>query len=231
MSQSLIVEQDMTWSVFVLGHKVEKQANPLLCDIPHHLNHSSFLKLFSILDSVTVCPGSPQPHYLDMGRSRKGNFLSARKQPMAVLETSPLTTIRTVDCHLLTHGLKCDKCKNYEPTLRALHSHWVHKKNSSPKSVSKFTNNRYLDTPQKNFKLQSLKRKAIGADRLAKKLAEKIERVTERNGIEVDANLHGDLLSIMQNNDANISDKFPPGTFRHHELRGFFTIITFKFFP
>ena len=107
VSQSLIVEQDMTWSVFVLGHKVEKQANALLCDIPHHLNHSSFLKLYSILDSATVCPGSPQPHYLDMARSRKGNFLSARKQPMAVLETSPLTTIRTVDCHLLTHGLKC----------------------------------------------------------------------------------------------------------------------------
>lgn len=212
MSLSLLIEQDLTWRVFVLGHKVEKQANTLLCDIPHHLDTASFVELYSILDSATVCSGCPQSRYVDMARSRGGKFLSGNNQPTALLEASPFTTIRRVDCHLLANDLKCIKCKNYESTLRTLYSRWVHKKNSSPKPVSKFTNNRYLDATQKDYKLQSLREKqslirekAGATNKAAKKLMERIEYPA---GFEVDI--------VICKNDyyyASIGDQFPPGTF------------------
>ena len=149
-----------------------------------------------------------------MANSRKGMFLSASKQPIARLETEPLPTIRTVGCHLLISSMKCCKCMDYESTLRALHSCWVKNKKCSPSEPSKFTNNRYLKTPEKMAKLKVLQEKASLGDKV-KKLRETIQHSTEQNGVEVDENLHTDLVSIMKNNYSSVEAQFPVGTFRH----------------
>ena len=213
VSHSLLINKDFTWTLHVLGHEIEKHANDLIRDIPDRLNISSFSNLLSLLDSANICPGNSQSHFVEMANSRKGTFMSANKQPVAKLEDS---TIRNIDCHVLTDKYKCTRCKSYEPTLRALYSRWSHKKETtSPSRISKFTNNRYLDTPQKIGKLKSLQEKSNAADRVLKKLKEVIRSSTENSGIVVDNNLHSDLLNIMQSNDKSIEDTFPAGTFRN----------------
>ena len=215
VSLSLTINEDFTWKLFVLGQQLEKQMNTLLCDIPYHLDVVSFSNLYSVLDSANICTGNSQSHFVDMANSRKGMFLSASKQPIARLETEPLPTIRTVGCDLLISSTKCCKCMDYESTLRALHSRWVKNKKCSLSEPSKFTNNRYLKTPEKMTKLKVLQEKASLGDKEIKKLWKTIQHSTEQNGVEVDENLHTDLVSIMKNNYSSVETQFPVGTFRH----------------
>ena len=85
----------------------------------------------------------------------------------------------------------------------------------SPSKSNKFTNNRYLKTPQKLRKLKSLRQMATAAERKIKQLKEKIIQITNKSGVEVDNALHSDLLTIMKDNDGCVDKKYPPGTFRH----------------
>ncbi len=83
------------------------------------------------------------------------------------------------------------------------------------KSHQAYTNDRYLDTPGKIRNLKSLEVKAASADRELKMLRKKIEVSTEKVGIEVDQDLHGDLLQSMKDHDKSIEDAYPAGSFRH----------------
>ena len=214
VSCSLIVDRELTWNVYVYGHRVKKEENVQLKEISSHLDVSSFLNLLSILGSVKLCPGNTQSHFLEMAHSRKGQFMSVTGCTIARLENYPIPTIRRVNCQLVTSESKCTGCKSYEATLRALHSQWVRSKGKSP-TKSKFTNNRYLKTPQKIRKLKSLRQKATAAERKVKQLRGKIQRITNKVGVEVDDALHNDLLTTMKDNDSRIEEKYPTGTFRY----------------
>ena len=158
--------------------------NTLLCDIPYQIDVVSFSKLYSVLDSA-ICTGNSQSHFVDMANSRKGMFLSASKKPIARLETEPLPTIRTVGCDLLISSTKCCKCMDYELTLRALHCRWVKNKKCSPSEPSKFTNNRYLKTPEKMSKLKLLQEKASLGDKEINKLRKKFSTQLNKMGLKL----------------------------------------------
>ena len=118
-------------------------------------------------------------------------------------------TIRTSGCTILVHGGKCDSCKSFRPTLRAMYSHWCHKK-----SPGKFANNRYLNTPEKSGKLERLASRVLTAEQQLKRLNEKIEVAANENGVSVDESLHNDLCRIMESSEEEVHKTFPDGTFQ-----------------
>ena len=104
---------------------------------------------------------------IEMADARKGIFKSKDGVVRAKVDTSlPVTldgevyhsTIRTTNCHILSLSPMCSKCKDYVSILRTCYSRWCKK---SGDEVSKFTNNRYLTSPQKTKKIEQLQRKVV----------------------------------------------------------------------
>lgn len=149
ISHSLIVNPDLSWKLFVQGHNVEK-TNQQLAIIPDHLDSTSLQLLISTLDSTKICPGHPDPVYVEMARNRKGVFKGQNGQIRATLEIShPVVdsngkvfpaTIRMVECELLiaSSSTTCCSCRAYRKTLRAFYSRFIQAKATT---LSKFTNN------------------------------------------------------------------------------------------
>lgn len=94
--------------------------------------------------------------------------------------------------------------------MRARYSRWK-KKCKSPK---KFSNNRYLSTPQKAKKLVHLQARALSAERELRVLSERLSAATNANNVVVDPQLHGDLKSIMEDNYSKVLEDFPEGSFQ-----------------
>lgn len=157
--------------------------NKQLSAIPMHLNSASFKSLIKIVECAKICPGHPNTNYIEMARKCKdGVFLSQNGDTKAKLEVTEdaigdtyLITIRTSQCELLIscEGVsRCDACKTYSKTLRALYSHFSN--NERIMTPSKFTNNRYLSSPDKERKLKHLRKRALMAEKEVERLKEVI---------------------------------------------------------
>ena len=101
-------------------------------------------------------------------------------------------------------------CKSYRPQLRAMYSRWSKKAAVS----AKYTNNRYLNTPQKKRKLKELQVRAHTAEKEVKKLRERIEQCAEQKGVQIQPSLNDDFLAIMTENNSQVEKHFPEGSFR-----------------
>ena len=166
-----------------------------------------------------MCAGNPDEKFIQMAKAKKGTIKSTNGKTIAVLDNSFQVslngevyqeTIRTTDCRLLVHGAKCQACTDYRPRLRAMHSRWSRDKGK----VSKLSNNRYMNTPQKQRKMKNLQARAYSAEQEVKKLQEYIKSSTEKNGVLVDENLHNDLQAVMTDQSKSINRLFPEGSFR-----------------
>lgn len=86
---------------------------------------------------------------------------------------------------------------------------------SSPVTdTTSLANVRYMTTPEKKEKISKTKRHVSVAEREVAKLQKQIETLTQECGETVDGELQEDLLSIMYNNNKNIREAYPEGSFR-----------------
>ena len=219
ITHEVCVREDFTWSVSIHGKNLQHIPNAPLSDIPSILTSPDLHKLICTLDVATICPGNPDDQYAPMVTAHKDVFMSAKGEEMARLETGfPVTlngdvyyrTIRTTQCSLLVGQGKCSACKTYRPRLRAMWSRWSKKVSV----LAKYTNNRYLNTPQKKRKLEQLQVRASNSEKEVKKLQEKIEQCCERNGVQIHSSLNDDLIQIMSEYAAHVEEHFPEGSFR-----------------
>ena len=218
---TLCVQDDLTWTVFIHGKKKLHQiSNTPLSGISSTLNPLSLQKLISILDEACICPGNPNDQILPMATAHKGVFVSGSGGEKARLEKDFQVilngdvyhqTIRTTTRSLLVSQGKCNSCKSYRPQLRAMCSRWS-KKVAVP---AKYTNNRYLSTPQKKRKMKELQVHAYTTEKEVKKLRERIEQCAEQNGVQIQPSLNEDFLVIMTENNSQVEEHFPEGSFRH----------------
>ena len=120
-----------------------------------------------------------------------------------------MRTIRTSQCDIPIHGGKCEPCSQFRPTLRAMHSCWV-KKPQSPKTPKKYTNNRYLNTPEKLKKLKSVQARTAFLLKEVNILSKKLSPST----VPVDAALNTHLVRRMEEGSKSIADSFRQGSFK-----------------
>ena len=219
ITHSLVVNTDFTWKLIVHGHEVLHVSTPLLSAIPEHLNKQSLAHLLTAIDSAIIFPGNPDERFIEMAKSHKGKLLTKSGEiraytdsgfPLSIEKNVVSTTIRTSGCEIVTIGGRCSKCNNYRRQLRMAHSRHSRKSSDS----LKFTNNRYLNTPQKAKKLKSLQARASVPEKEIKRLKLKIEKLSTLNGVIVDEPLHQELSTIMDEQNQSIESKFPEGTFR-----------------
>ena len=216
ISHSIIINPDMTWNVHVHGNKVLCRRNTPISQFSDELSVESLQSLISVVDSASVCPRNPDEKFM---KAKKGVITSTSGQKTATIDNAFQVslngevyqqTIRTTDCSLLVHGTKCQACTDYWSHLRAMYSWWSRNKGE----VSKFSNNRYLNTPQKQKKMKTLQARAYSAEQEVKKLREYIKSSTEKNGVLVDEKLHNDLQAVMKDQNKEINKLFPEGSFR-----------------
>jgi len=150
VTHCVTVAPDMTWTVHVHGRQLAPSPHSPLSSLREKVSPSTLAGLVNLLDRACLCPGHPDKNFLDMANSRKGKFTSTDGKVTAFIDelggsfngSEYPQTVRTTGCTLLVHGGKCDSCKSFRPTLRAMYSRWCHRK-----SPHKFANNQYLNTP------------------------------------------------------------------------------------
>lgn len=219
VTHTLCVQEDLTWHVFIHGNKLHQISDTPLSVISSTLSPLSLLKLISILDEACVCPGNPDSQFLPMAAAHKGVFMSGSAEEKAHIEKdfqvvlngqSYNETIRTTTCSLLVGQGKCGSCRSYRPQLRAMYSRWSKK----PAISAKYTNNRYLNTPQKKKKMKELQVRAYTAEKEVKNLKERIEQCAEQKGVQIQPSLNEDFLAIMTEKNSEVEKCFPEGSFR-----------------
>ena len=94
-----------------------------------------------------------------------------------------------------------------------MYSRWLRSGNKG-NVESKFTNNRYLHSLQKDAKLKNLQERAVVGEKERNALHAAVEELTRKNGVNVEPSFHQDLISIMGENQDKIAAQYPEGSFR-----------------
>ena len=146
------MNNDLTWSLHVHNHLVSHSTCPALSTIPEVLNLSSLIQLLQLLDSLYICSGQTDSHLVSMVSAKKGKILSPSGKVVASVESyAPVflngswysKTVRTSECHLVSHTLRCEICSKYRPTLRAIYHRWSKGCSNDMSDTSSHTNERY----------------------------------------------------------------------------------------
>ena len=123
-------------------------------------------------------------------------------------------TIRSSGCEILIcigPAKRCLQCTMHRKSLHAMVSQNRAKSSSERVMPSSHTNYRYLSAPDLRSRLTLLHKEycktTLQLERLRKKVAIYCE---EDNGMEVDAETHDDLKSIVVNNSATVVGFYPP---------------------
>ena len=220
VTHCLSVSSNLQWSVSVHDHEVKQSNCPALASVSKELTPQSLECLLTLVDSLNICIGQPDDHFVEMVSSKNNILKSQDGSVMAIVDDhlngEVLTkTVRTTRCELLLDGdcMKCTPCKTYRPTLRTLYNRYSHRSSDSISDASSHANIRYMNTPEKKDKIMKLKKKAQSAEKEVSKLQAKIKKLTQEQGESVDEALHGDLESIMKENNDEIAKAYPEGSF------------------
>ena len=144
--------------------------------------------------------------------AKKGKIVSNEGRTVCILDNTDPQTVCTADCEILSASVKCSACTKYRATLRAMYHRWS-KKQQDMQDSSTFTNDRYLNTPQKKKKMEKLKKRARAAECAVEKLQERVRRVTQEQGETLETTLQSDMLAIMEENTDKIKSAYSEGSF------------------
>ena len=92
------------------------------------------------------------------------------------------------------------------------HSKSGETKDHDKTNPSSHTNYRFLDPSEKD---ECLHRFHTKAKLQISRLKERVCIAIEQRGIQVHDDLQSDLIAIMEDNNSNVINTYPPGSFRH----------------
>ena len=230
VTHSLTINVDLSWTLFVNQHKIDADTCVALRSFAGPLNGVKLSQLLATVDKLLICAGQPDDHFVRMVLAKKGKILSSNGKVVAYVDNERVElngelypqTVRTSECEVIGHSVKCSSCSQYRATLRSMYHRWNKRKlhgggqsstTESSSETSKFTNERYLNTPEKIAKIDDLRRRAHNAEQTVTKLREKVRKLTEEQGEVLDQTFQQDLFHIMQENSDNIKKAYPEGSF------------------
>ena len=110
--------------------------------------------------------------------------------------------IRHTGCHLLiSSGSRCMQCMTYcNNSLRceANRLKQLDKENSNPSNPSSHINYRFMTTPERNDRICTLHDQVRVKEKSLQLMHKQASRMIQNSGINLDADLHHDLLSVMK---------------------------------
>lgn len=177
------------------GQQVHQSMCTPLCSFPSVLpDEAATFNLLNHINQLRDCPGQPDKHFVKLLQKRKGCIKSLDGSIVASIDNHSIVTlngkkfdetVRVAKCELLTNVAKCDSCKNYRPTLRALHNRHTKmspKKHEKKTQVGSKTNFRYLSTPEKRQRYSNVRAEMEVNKRKVEILKAKITQLSERDG-------------------------------------------------
>ena len=126
-------------------------------------------------------------------------------------------TIRCTSCEVFVEqsALRCDPCKAYRKILNSMLSRQQRATDQSPTQPDSHANFRYLNTPQRKKRIERLHVCAKVCQQRVKRLRERLDRAIEERGVEVDADLHDDLIKTMnEENTLDLVNQYDPDSFQ-----------------
>ena len=166
-----IVKNTHNWNVFV-GEK-DVSENKAFEAINSVLSSDSALELLTLCSNLNFCVGNEDFSKLCQEKSKKDGRVAFHDRSNNVIASQvkdPIckmlgldSTIRHINCELISVNKRCIQCNNYRPTLRALQAKLDQNKNkhtdfSDKKLSSSFVNNRYLNRNELISKLDDRKK-------------------------------------------------------------------------
>lgn len=224
VTHCLSINEDLTWNLYIHGKQVNVAACTELQPVPDKLLPPSVDSLLRKLDTLNVCVGNHDAHFIELCASHKGQILSPDGTVAAFNDMhcaivhegeSVPSTVRTSKCDLIvSRGARCDHCKKYRSVLRAMYSRQQKSTPSSERTdISSHTNYRYLTTPEKAKRMTNLRAEVVQQKRKISLLEERVKYLTEVAGIEVDDDINHDLSDIMDEMTEEVHKKFPENSF------------------
>ena len=222
---SLVVKEDFTWSLTVHGVDVDGKRCPSISKFSNPLLPVNVNQFIECLDKLAICPGHPDSHFVEFAMAKR-KFTSANGKVTAVLDsTSDVTlngdtfsnTVRVANCQMLVPSGKCCACVSYRPSLRTMYNRWLKNKKLTPTrrtNSSSRVNIRWLNTPEKRKRIQSIQRRLVAAERQVEQLKEKIRNSVKSHGVIVDNQLSDDLSQIVSDHTPTIIADFPENSFQ-----------------
>ena len=132
--------------------------------------------------------------------------------PVTLNGMDHVETVRTTYCDILVKGSKCMPCKNYRKTIR-LYNRWAKRKSDTTSdSSSCHVNDRYLNTPEKIRKIDTLRKRARKTEGELKKVKERVNTLIDQ-GKEIDQQVHSDLIEVMNEHTTEVYETFSEGSF------------------
>eukprot|EP00731_Ephydatia_muelleri_P010173 Em0005g759a len=226
VTKSVTINEDLSWSVNVHGHKlIAGKCNALCCVKDKITTKAALSRLVHQIDSLSVCSGNPDSHFLELADARKGIFHSPSKNMVAFIDSFfPVMfedemysrTLRCNECELLVTNNRCDTCKQYRCTLRALHSQWLRqqKKTANHASISSHTNFRYLKTPERQQRIRRLRNEIVNKRKEVERLKSYVNVATEQHGIYIEEALEKDIKQIMEEKSNEIRKTYQADSFQ-----------------
>ena len=108
VTHCLSVSSNLQWSVSVHDHEVKQSNCPALASVSKELTPQSLECLLTLVDSLNICIGQPDDHFVEMVSSKNNILKSQDGSVMAIVDDyrgEVLTkTVRTTRCELLLDG-------------------------------------------------------------------------------------------------------------------------------
>ena len=196
-------------------HYYEKEVKScsILSSLPSHIcNDDVVSKVIKKLSVAHVSIGNCDDKFEEIVEHRKGKFLSLSGETAATIDSHEIAfqdrtisnTIRQVECDIFvdTDG-QCKTCRNYRPILRAMYHRY--KQTALAENVSSSRTNSKTYTLTKLKECQA--RLQVAEEQLAK-----AQQISDQY-IEVDEEVHNDLLTIINENAADINKALPKNSF------------------
>ena len=228
ISHYLTVRSDLSWSLSIYGQLVTTTQCSALAGSPDKVKCNVLCDFLCKLDTLTVCPGHPDEHFVRMAATKGGKFFSPTGEKFPFLDRSGMfklngevycETVRSMKCHRLVQGAaKCSECVDCRDMLRASYHRWVNSQTKSPSTITSIhshTNERWLTTVQKEEKSSKLKSRLKASDKKIAYLRAKIQESHDKMAINVDDDLHNGLARIMDDHTMDINKKYQENTFHH----------------
>lgn len=223
ISHCVEINSDHTWQLFVHGHKVDiPNCMPLRAFDGTIVTADKLNEVLAKISTMNVCAGHPEKRFLEVCRSRKdqiqnhsGDVVAYRDDYCPVLLNGELypSTVRSTKCELLVNDVKCEVCKLYRSVLRSMHNRSLKHSSEKNSHISSHTNYRYLKTPERQRRMIQLKSHLDQSRREVETLKSKIQQLQEKQGVNVDEPLDGDLKQIMEESSSKVYESHPPGSF------------------
>lgn len=217
VTHTVTIKSDNTWDLHVLGRKLNASKFATLKSYLPTVANGDITGLLTTLNELHICSGHPDKHFIRLLESRRGQWGSAILDDncdVTVDDSTYTATVRHINCELIVAGgIRCNTCKAYRSTLRALYSRYIKQKSRLCTSPRSHVNIRYLRTPERQKRFRNLKAHSKAVSRKLANLKSKISNEMALNSVQLDEQLTQDMTTIMDECSGYVEENCPADSF------------------